>query len=276
MKGGLALAGAFVAILALAPMVPLVLWSVARGWRFPALLPNAFSTDPWAHALSPVSGVPAGLAASALVAALAAVLSVAIGLPAARALALGRGGGRGWLAVLVLAPLVVPGIAVGLGLQAVFLHLGLTGTLAGVVLAHLVPTLPYAILMLAAVMAGFDTDIEAQARTLGATRWGAFRHVTLPLVLPGVLVAACLAFLVSWGQYLLTLLIGGGKVATLPLTLYSAVAAGRHDLAGAIALLAVIPCALVLAVTGGRIGGRTGERTGSGDPRRLPAGGAPP
>ena len=248
----LALAGAVVAALALAPLVPLVLWSVARGWRFPALLPNALSPDPWAHALSAASGVPAGLAGSALVAGLTAVLSVVIGLPMGRALATARR--PGWLAALVLAPLVVPGIAVGLGLHAVFLHLGLTGTTAGVVLAHLVPTLPYAILMLAAVFAGFDTDLEAQARSLGATPWGAFRHVTLPLVWPGVLVAGCLAFLVSWGQYLLTLLIGGGKVATLPLTLYSAVSAGRHDLAGAIALLAVLPCALVLAVTGGRVG----------------------
>ncbi|MES2813480.1 MAG: ABC transporter permease subunit [Pseudomonadota bacterium] len=248
---GLALAGFLVL-----PFLPLVGWSVARGWRFPALLPDQVGVDAWAYALSPPSGVLASFAVTTLIATATTLLAILVGLPAGRALGLYRFRGRGLVFLLLLAPALLPGIAVVFGLHGILLRLGLAGSIPGVILAHLVPVLPYMTLVMAAVFARFDTAFEDQARSLGATPWQTFRHVTLPAILPGLMVGALFAFLVSWSQYLLTLSIGGGRVQTLPLLLFSFASAGRNDITAAVALLYILPGLMILAVTARRITGR--------------------
>lgn len=248
---GLALAGFLIL-----PFLPLLVWSFAHGWRFPDLLPAEWSGKAWTHALSPTSGVVASFATTALIAAATTVLSALIGVPAGRALGLYRFRGKALVTLLLLAPAILPGLAVVFGLHGLFLRLGLTGTVPGVVLAHLIPTLPYMTLVMAAVFARFDPDVEAQARTLGATPWQTFRLVTLPAILPGLLTASLFAFLVSWSQYLLTLAIGGGRVQTLPLLLFSFASAGRNDITAAIALLYILPSLFILALTARQITGR--------------------
>jgi putative spermidine/putrescine transport system permease protein len=109
---------------------------------------------------------------------------------------------------------------------------------------------------MASVFAGFDTVQEDQARSLGASPLQVLRHVTLPAILPGLLTGALFAFLVSWSQYLLTLAIGGGRVQTLPLVLYGYANSGRNDLAGAIAIVYILPGLAILLVTARLVTGR--------------------
>lgn len=248
---GLALAGWLVL-----PVLPLVVWSFAHGWRFPDLLPQTWSGKAWSFAFSPASGVLQSFAVTTGIAASTTVIAALIGVPAGRALGLYRFRGKALVSLLVLAPALLPGLAVVFGLNGLFLRLGLTSTLTGVVLAHLIPVLPYMTLVMAAVFSRFDPDFEAQARSLGATPLQVFRSVTLPAILPGLMTASLFAFLVSWSQYLLTLAIGGGRVQTLPLLLFSFASAGRNDITGAIALLYILPGLLILAVTTRYITGR--------------------
>lgn len=245
------------------PLVPLAVWSFARGWRWPDLLPQEWTLAGWSHALDPVSGVLPALWTTTLVAAAATLLSLAIGLPAGRALGMYRFRGKALVELLVLAPVIVPGIAVVFGIHAVFLMLGLANTLAGVILVHLVPTLPYMILVLAGIFANHDPAFEDQARSLGASPLQTFRHVTLPAILPGVIVGSLFAFLVSWSQYILTLVIGGGRVVTLPLLLFSFATSGRNDIAGAIAMIYILPGVLILALTARHLTGRSAALAGT-------------
>lgn len=238
------------------PILPLAVWSVAHGWRFPDLLPAEFSARAWTHALSPQSGVLYSFGLTTLIAAATTLIAALIGLPAGRALGMHRFRGRGLVLLLLFAPAILPGIAVVFGLHGILLRAGLAGTIPGVILAHLVPVLPYMTLVLAAVFARFDPAYEEQARTLGATRWQAFRQVTLPAILPGLVTAALFSFLVSWSQYLLTLAVGGGRVQTLPLLLFSFASAGRNDITAAIALLYILPGLLILVLTARQITGR--------------------
>ena len=249
---GFALAGWLVL-----PFLPLVIWSFAHGWRFPDLLPRETSSAAWTFALSSSSGVLHSFALTTFIAAATTVLAALIGIPAGRALGLYRFRGKGLVTLLLLAPAILPGLAVVFGLHGVFLRAGLTGTVAGVILAHLVPVLPYMTLIMAAVFTRFDPAFEAQARTLGATPVQTFRAVTLPAILPGLLTGALFAFLVSWSQYLLTLAIGGGRVQTLPLLLFSYASAGRNDVTSAIALLYILPGLLILIITARQITGRS-------------------
>ncbi|MDP3263690.1 MAG: ABC transporter permease subunit [Tabrizicola sp.] len=238
------------------PLIPLGIWSVARGWRFPDLLPPTLTFDAWRYALSPTSGVLQSLGVTTAVALAATTLAILIGVPAGRALGLRRFPGKRLVELLVLAPAIVPGIAVVFGLHEVFLALGLTGTIPGVILVHLIPTLPYMILVMAGIFARFDTALEDQARSLGATPVQVFRHVTLPAILPGILVGGLFAFLISWSQYILTLVIGGGRVQTLPLLLFSFATSGRNDVTGAITLIYVLPGVLILALAARHLTGR--------------------
>jgi putative spermidine/putrescine transport system permease protein len=249
---GLALAGCL-----LLPFLPLVIWSFAHGWRFPDLLPQIWSTKAWIYAISPTSGVLHSFGVTTLIAASTTLLSALVGVPAGRALGLHRFRGKTLVTLLLLAPALLPGLAVVFGLHGLFLRLGLAGTIPGVILAHLIPVLPYMTLIMAAVFARFDPTFEAQARTLGATPFQTFRSVTLPAILPGLLTGALFAFLVSWSQYLLTLAIGGGRVQTLPLLLFSFASAGRNDMTAAIALLYILPGVLILALTARQITGRS-------------------
>lgn len=253
---GIALAGWLVL-----PLLPLAVWSIAHGWRFPDLLPQAWSGKAWGHALSPASGVLLAFAVTTAIASATTVLAALIGVPAGRALGLYRFRGRTLVTLLLLAPALVPGIAIVFGLHGLFLRLGLTGSIPGVILAHLIPVLPYMTLVMAAVFSRFDPAFEAQARSLGATPWQTFRLVTLPAILPGLLTAALFSFLVSWSQYVLTLAIGGGRVQTLPLLLFSFASAGRNDITAAIALIYILPGLLILALTSHRITGRSAALT---------------
>lgn len=238
------------------PLIPLAIWSFARGWRFPDLLPQDWTLQAWTYALSDTSGVLGSLGLSIGISAGVTVLSVLIGVPAGRALGMYRFRGRGLAVLMILAPTIVPGIAVALGIHTVFIGLGLTNSVTGVILVHLVPTLPYMVLVMAGIFANYDPSHEAQARCLGATPLQTFRHVTLPAILPGIIIGAMFAFLVSWSQYILTLLIGGGRVVTLPLILFSFATSGRNDIAGAIAMIYILPGLVILALTARHLTGQ--------------------
>ena len=251
------LGGAVLVLWLVLPLVPLAIWSVAHGWRFPDLLPRSLGLQAWAYAVSDTSGVLASLTLTTAIALVTTGLAAIIGIPAGRALGLYDFRGKRAVELILLAPAIVPGIAVVLGLHGVFLRLGLAGTVPGVILAHLIPTLPYMTLVMAGVFANFDTAFEDQARSLGASPAQVFRHVTLPGILPGVMAGALFAFLISWSQYILTLVIGGGRVQTLPLILFSFATSGRNDVTGAIAMIYILPGVAVLALTARHLTGRS-------------------
>jgi putative spermidine/putrescine transport system permease protein len=246
------------------PLIPLAIWSFARGWRFPSILPPIWSTQAWEYAVSDTSGVLQSLGVTLWIAVCATALSILVGVPAGRALGLYRFRGKGIVELMILAPVIVPGIAVALGIHSVFIGLGLTNTVSGVILVHLIPTLPYMVLVMAGIFANYDPAFEQQARSLGASPLQTFWHVTLPAIRPGIIIGGLFAFLVSWSQYILTLLIGGGRVETLPLLLFNFATSGRNDITGAIAMIYVLPGLLILIVTARHLSGQNGAVGGFG------------
>ena len=245
--GGRLAAVLIVAIIVL-PLVPLVINSFARGYVFPQLVPAEWSTRAWGIVLATDGGTWRALGWSMVVATTVAALALLVALPAGRVLGLRSFRGKRVLEFLVLTPLLVPAVAVAIGLDITFIRLGLSGTFWGVVLVHLIPAAPYAVLVLAGAFANYDTDFEAQARTLGASPSSVFRHVTLPAIMPGLIVAGFIAFIVSWSQYVLTLQIGGGKVLTLPVLLVSTASGGDVAITGALTIVYALPVVVLLVV----------------------------
>ena len=233
----------------LLPFVPLLLWSVAERYPYPALTPTVTSSRPLRLLADPGSEVLEGLVNSVVIAVAVAVVAGLVGLSAGRALGLHAFRGKRAVQLLLLAPVIVPGLAVTLGIQIYFIRFGLSDTRQGVVLAHLLSAVPYVTLVMASVYANLDLRLEDQARTLGAGPVQVLLRITLPALAPGLAVAALFAFLISWGEYVLTLLIGGGAVKTLPLLLYAYLGSTDTPVAAALGLALVLPPVLLLAVT---------------------------
>jgi putative spermidine/putrescine transport system permease protein len=234
--------------LLLVPVVVLALHAFSTRWFYPQILPREWTVEPFVR-LVMNARTQFALGESIGIALAVTGLSLLVGYPAARTLGLRDFRGKGLVTLLLFLPTVVPPVAAGMGLNILFLQLGLAGTLLGVILVHLIPVLPYTVFALSGVFARYDQNFERQALVLGAGHARIFWNVTLPLVLPGVVVAALFAFLVSWSQYLLTLLIGGGRVITLPMLLFSAVSGGNPTTTAALALLFVAPPILAIIIT---------------------------
>jgi len=230
------------------PFVPLFLWAFAGEWRFPDLLPTEWSPRGISYLLEPGGRVLGATINSLLIGVSVAVASVVVGMPAGMALGGYEWRMKGAVIFVILLPILVPPLASTMGIHLTFIRLGLADTMLGVFLVHLVPTVPYTAIILTSIFAERTGELEETARTLGAGPWQAFRYVTLPEVAPGVAVAGLFAFLISWGQYILTLLIGGGNVVTLPMLLFSAASGNDPVVTSALAIVFALPAVLALVV----------------------------
>ena len=250
----------FVVIAVVGPFVPLAIASFAFRWNWPDLLPSRWWWEAratarlpqgWDYVFSPASRLLESAANTLLIALLVTVLCTLVSLPAARVLARERFRGKSLVEFFLLTPLIVPEVAVGLGILVTFVHLGLAGTVGGIVLVHLIPTIPYMVRVLTAVFAGIGSGFEEQARVLGADPRRVLWHVTLPMILPGILAGGLFAFLISSNVFLLTYFIGLGRIETLPTLLFTRLGGGGSldAVAAGVALIAAIPGVLLLIVT---------------------------
>jgi putative spermidine/putrescine transport system permease protein len=167
-------------------------------------------------------------------------ISGLIGVPAAYALARREFFGKRLVMLLFLLPLLVPPITFGIPLATVLYQSGLAGSMSGVVLANLVPTVPFVILVMIPFIEQIDPRIEAAARVFGANTPRLFIHVLLPLLLPGILAALLLVLVRTIAMFELTFLTAGPTSQTLVVALYYAVFAAGVRAVQSIDAMAVI------------------------------------
>ncbi|KPH80617.1 ABC transporter permease [Bosea vaviloviae] len=167
-------------------------------------------------------------------------LSGLIGVPAAYALARRDFPGKKLVMLLFLLPLLVPPITFGIPLATVLYRAGLAGQMSGVVLANLVPTVPFVILVMIPFIEQIDTKIEAAARVFGANTFKLFIYILLPLLAPGILAALLLVLVRTIAMFELTFLTAGPTSQTLVVALYYAVFAAGVRAVQSIDAMAVI------------------------------------
>lgn len=168
------------------------------------------------------------------------LLSAVIGIPAAYALARRDFPGKKLVTLLFLLPLLVPPVTYGIPLTTVLYKAGLGSTLAGVIIANLVPALPFVILVMIPFVEQIDPRLEAAARVFGARTGSVFRHVLIPLLLPGALAALLLVLVRTIAMFELTFLIAGSDSQTLVVSLYAAVTASGVRAPQSVDAMAVI------------------------------------
>jgi len=143
----------------------------------------------------------------------------------------------GALKTLFLLPMVVPAVVLGVGMQVLFVRLGIASSYIGVIVAHSVVAIPFVVVSVSAALAGIDERVELAAQSLGASPATVLRHVTFPLAMPGIVSGAVLAFATSLDEVVLTLFVAGPNQRTLARQMFSTI---RENISPAIAAAALI------------------------------------
>jgi spermidine/putrescine transport system permease protein len=174
--------------------------------------------------------------------------STLLGTGAALAIVRTRFPGRGLFDAITHVPLIMPEIVLGLALLIWFVALGIALGPFSMVLAHITFSVSYVLITVKARLAGFDDSLEEAARDLGASPWEAFRRVTFPLIRPGILSGALMAFTLSFDDFLITFFTAGVGSDTLPLKIYSMIKFGVSPEINALSTLLLAATLVLIGV----------------------------
>ncbi|MDH3759476.1 MAG: ABC transporter permease [Gammaproteobacteria bacterium] len=167
----------------------------------------------------------------------------ATGIATIGALVLARGGnfrGKTVSLGLITLPLMVPEIVTAVAVLIFFSAIGLNWGLGNVIIAHVTFCIPFAFMPIRARLEGMDTSLEQAARDLYASEWETFRFVTVPLLMPGIVAGAMLAFVISMDDFIITLMVGGAGSTTLPVYIYSMIRRGLTPEINAVSTLLLL------------------------------------
>jgi spermidine/putrescine transport system permease protein len=217
----------------------------SRYFRFPIA---EFSFDWWQRTTQSIE-IGVLVRTSLSIAALVTAFAVVIAFFGALAYARYDWKGRRLYQKIVLLPIFFPQPVLGLALLLWFNALGITLSWQTAVFAHLVWIVPVVTLVMAIQMYGFDPALEEAATDLGASRMQVMREVTLPILWPGIWSGALFAFLLSWGNFPLSLYTTGPDTA-VPEWLYAKMVAGYTPMVPALGSMATIAAAAILLVAG--------------------------
>lgn len=218
-------------------LIGLLVWSFAGFWRFPESLPQTFTLKSWIKQMPMLAEPLLNSIGIGLLAALIALVITTLCLE--QETRAGHKAGRGALTLLYI-PLIIPQVAFLFGLQLLFLLLGWEHSAFGLLLAHLVFVLPYVFLSLGDPWRHFDPRYGQVAASLGGTPWAFFFHIRLPLLLRPIMTAAAVGFAVSIGQYLATILIGGGRWETITTEAVALSSGGNRRIIGIYAIMQML------------------------------------
>ena len=179
------------------------------------------------------------------------LLSTALGTMAALFLTRVAFRGRSLLRAYFLAPLMLPGLVLGLALYVFYIvtNVGLARTLPGMVIGHVLVTVPYVIGTVSAALYNFDVSLEDAARSLGAGPVRAFRAITLPSISPGIMAGSIFAFIVSFGQFDISLFLSTPNITPLPIALYNSLRYKFEPTAAAAGVFAIVLVVLSMLLT---------------------------
>jgi len=180
---------------------------------------------------------------------IAATISTILGTMAGLALARAGAGGA-FLQTVLLAPLYVPRVLVGLALLLAFAWMNVSGSLMGMIVSHVLITMPYATRTVMVGMRAVSASVQEAARVLGATQWQTFWLVTVPIIRSSLLSGFVFALIISFSDIYLALFISGPQSITLPMRLFTFMEWDQSPLVAAASAIQILIILFVILVTG--------------------------
>ncbi len=194
----------------------------------------------WYERIADSPDILNALRVSLIVAVVSTAIATTLGTLVALALARGRVRGRAGVEGVLYLPIVTPEVVVGISLLLLFVTLGFTLGISTIVIAHVAFNISFVAVVVLARLQGMDRSLEEAAMNLGADEITTFWKVTLPLLRPGILAAALLAFTLSFDDFVITFFVAGVGSTTLPLLVFSMVKLGVSPTVNAISTVFLV------------------------------------
>jgi spermidine/putrescine transport system permease protein len=219
-RNGLTIYAGFAFLYLMLPIFVVILFSFNKPKGRFNFTWQGFTFDNWLHPFS-FPGLGPAVRLSIVIAILASVLATALGTAMALALVRYRFRTRGLINTLIFLPMTTPEIVMGASLLTLFLNRAIATGFGTILIAHIMFNISYVVVTVKARLVGFDRHLEEAAMDLGATPAVTFRKVTLPLIMPGILSAALIAFALSVDDFVITYF-NAGSETTFPLFVWGA------------------------------------------------------
>ncbi len=229
----------------LGPLLSLILWAFAGQWFYPGLVPQEFSLKWWTVVFGNRS-VVSSIKYSLMTAPTVTLLSALICLPAAYAFARFEFPGRRLLLLSFLTANSFPKIGLYISIATLFYRLNLMTTFWGVVLIQLIGTLLFMIWIPTGTFRAINRSLEEAARDVGASGLRTFFQITLPIAMPGLLVAGLFAFLAAFDEAQGTLIVGTPNYVTMPVMMYTLVLNYPQPVGAVFSILLTVPSLVLL------------------------------
>ncbi len=233
------------AVMAL-PVIFLVMMSFSGNWQWPFILPRSMSFRAWKYVMGTSSGTWTSILTSLKIALGTSLINILLAIPAGNALGRYNFPLKRTIEIFIMLPILVPPVVILMGMHRTFMYLGLTESITGVIIAHILPTLPFMIRALQISFSILGYKWEEQAMLLGASPYLRFRCIVFPFILPGIVAGTALTVLISMSQYVITLLIGEGQVITLTMHMFPYLQGGDQATGSAYAVLFAIVALFLL------------------------------
>lgn len=226
-----------VAILIIFPLIVIFLWSIASRWPWPNILPSSYTYRGILDIFNNSTNLLKITFTSICLSLFVGVLATVIALLTTRALVFHDFIGKKVISFSTILPIIVPSTAFVMGVHVFFIKIRIADTIIGVIIIHLIYSLPYAINIINDVMELIGDKLEIQSNVLGVSPGKSFLHVTFPLLIPAIISSIAMSFIISFSQYFITLVIGGGKVKTLSLIMVPYIQSGDRTIGASYSLL---------------------------------------
>lgn len=231
------------------PIIVSLLISFSPGLKWPEVIFNIINLRAWKYIFIDNTKTLKAILTSIEIAFIVTIINLVLAIPSADALGRYNFKGKKLVEIILFLPIIVPPIVIMMGLHKTFIKLGLTESYFGVILSHIIPTLPYMIRAINISFSNLGFKFEQQAKMLGASRFNRFRYIILPFILPGIVVGSSLTILISLSQYIVTLFIGGGQVVTLSVLMFPFINGGDESIGAAYSILFAIVALISLIIS---------------------------
>lgn len=233
------------------PILMAALWSLVNPdypWSYPQVFPSHLSLYQWKYVFE-FTDIVRAIITSYSIAPVAMLLAFLLACPTAYALGRRQFPGREMIKILILLPIVIPGMVVALFLSRVFDFIGLSQNYFGLVLGHTLMGMPYMLRILTTSFEAIPQDILDAAENLGASQYMKFRKIIIPMILPGLFAGSIFTFIISLEEFNLTFVIGTPTYETIPTILFAFL--GYHFVrtnAAVVSLILMVPNIILLFI----------------------------
>lgn len=235
-----------IAFVIVVPIIYFFIWTITNSLPFPDLIPTKISVDGFLYFFSSGANSLNIIIYSVILSLCVSIICIILSIPSAKAIACYDFRGKELFKLIILSPIILPTLSIAMGVHIFFIKLKIANSFIGVLLIQIIPCIPYSFKIFLDVYEIIKDKLDIQARVLGASKFYILRKITIPILADSIISAASMVFIVSFGQYFITFLIGGGRIYTYSIVMFPFLQNANRNISAVYSLFFTIICLIVL------------------------------